>query len=482
MKTNTEYLSNNNSYANNNVKYIVIHNTDNYSKGANAKAHAKAQHDGNFSGMSAHCYVDDGNTYYDAMPANRGAWHVGVNYGGELFGTCTNRNSYGIEGCVQSGYNYDKMFNNMVEVTKIKMKELGIDADHVVQHYDVCAKNCPSAIRAKSDWTRFKKAIGAASTETPAADGNGGTVEKYYRVRLSWANSASQTGAYKSLENAKKNCGVGYTVYDWNGKAVYSNKTTGTQATELKDLSYDDIIKKMGPLFTADQKSSGVLASVSMAQFILESGWGKSGLAQKANNCFGMKKTLSGNTWSGSTWDGSSTITMQTGEQTKNGTTYTITAEFRKYPSIEKSIADHSAYLTGAKNGSKLRYNGLKNETDPENAIQIIKNGGYATDTKYVSKIMNIINTYKLTQYDAGENTADTTKKDAGTTGTSYTVKITSSVLRIRKSPSLTAKIMGYTGTGIFTIVETSSDGNWGKLKSGAGWIYLKLDCVKATK
>ena len=49
MKLNTSLISNNNSYANQVPKYIVIHNTDNFAKGANAKAHAKAQHDGNFS-------------------------------------------------------------------------------------------------------------------------------------------------------------------------------------------------------------------------------------------------------------------------------------------------------------------------------------------------------------------------------------------------------------------------------------------------
>lgn len=34
------------------------------------------------------------------------------------------------------------------------MQKFGIDADHVVSHYDVCAKNCPSAIRAKGDWNK----------------------------------------------------------------------------------------------------------------------------------------------------------------------------------------------------------------------------------------------------------------------------------------------------------------------------------------
>ena len=155
MNINTSLISNNNSYAGQKPAYIVIHNTDNYAKGANAKAHAKAQHDGNFKGYSAHVYVDDTEAY-QALPYNRGAWHVGVNYGGRLFGTVNNRNSVGIEMCVQAGYNYEKAFQNTVQVCKQLMKQLGIPADRVVQHYDVCAKNCPSAIRAKGVWNWFK--------------------------------------------------------------------------------------------------------------------------------------------------------------------------------------------------------------------------------------------------------------------------------------------------------------------------------------
>ena len=78
----------------------------------------------------------------------------------------------------------------------------------------------------------------------------------------------------------------------------------GTQASALRNLSEADAIKKVGALFTADQKKTGILASVSLAQFILESGYGKSELAQNANNVFGMKCSLSGNTWTGSTWTG----------------------------------------------------------------------------------------------------------------------------------------------------------------------------------
>ena len=63
----------------------------------------------------------------------------------------------------------------------------------------------------------------------------------------------------------------------------------GLQAPVFKDMAEADVIKKVGSLFTADQKASGVLASVSLAQFILESGYGKSELAQNANNVFGIE-------------------------------------------------------------------------------------------------------------------------------------------------------------------------------------------------
>lgn len=58
-------------------------------------------------------------------------------------------------------------------------------------------------------------------------------VEKYYRVRRSWEDAASQVGAYKTLANAKKACKEGFTVYDWNGVAVYSVAAAEAEAVKL---------------------------------------------------------------------------------------------------------------------------------------------------------------------------------------------------------------------------------------------------------
>ena len=247
---------------------------------------------------------------------------------------------------------------------------------------------------------------------------------------------------------------------------------TKTQATVFAKLSEAEVVAKAGALFTADQKKSGILASVSMAQFILESGYGKSELAQNANNCFGMKTSLSGNTWSGSAWDGKSKYTKKTQEEYTKGEMTTITADFRKYPCIEDSISDHSAYLLGAKNGSKLRYDGVKGCTDYKKAAQIIKDGGYATSSTYVSNLCSIIEKWKLTQFDVGASTPapdNTVKKFPATP---FTVRVIIDNLNYRSEPSMNGRVNGQTGIGTFTIMEVKN--GWGRLKSGAGWIYLE--------
>lgn len=192
------------------------------------------------------------------------------------------------------------------------------------------------------------------------------------------------------------------------------SSSNSLKASDLKNMSVTDIIKKVGPLFTEDQKKTGVLASVSLAQFCLESDYGRSELAQAANNCFGMKQSLSGNTWPDSAWDGKSVYSKSTKEYV-NGKYITVTAKFRKYPDIVKSIADHSAYLLGAMNGSKKRYAGLKGETSYQKAITIIKSGGYATSPDYIEKVCSIIEKHKLTQYDlAGGGTSAGSSSSSG--------------------------------------------------------------------
>lgn len=179
-----------------------------------------------------------------------------------------------------------------------------------------------------------------------------------------------------------------------------------TGERKVNVMTEKEFVEKIGLLAAKDSKKSGILASITAAQAILESGYGSTELAVNANNLFGMKAYLSGNTWSGSTWDGQSIYHKLTKEQNSKGDVFEVYADFRKYGSWEESVADHSAYLLGATKGiakQEKRYAGLNLERDYQKAAQIIKDGGYATDVQYVAKLCNIIQKWNLTKFDSEE-------------------------------------------------------------------------------
>lgn len=145
-------------------------------------------------------------------------------------------------------------------------------------------------------------------------------------------------------------------------------------------------IEKVGRMAQEDMGRTGVLASLTIAQAVLESGWGTSELCRNANALFGIKAD---GRWNGRAYS----------KETKecyDGVNYTtVTALFRAYSSWEESIADHSAFL---RTGS--RYKAVIGETDYKAACKAIKAAGYATDPLYAEKLISVIEENGLTEYD----------------------------------------------------------------------------------
>lgn len=139
------------------IKYIVIHDTQNTSKGADADAHFKYFNSGNRN-SSADFFVDDKKILQVNDYTKYYTWQVGDGKG--KYGI-TNQNSLGIELCVNEDGNYNKAFCNMVDLTKYLMKELGIPSERVVRHYDASRKNCPASMSSGSwaMWHTFKEKI-----------------------------------------------------------------------------------------------------------------------------------------------------------------------------------------------------------------------------------------------------------------------------------------------------------------------------------
>ena len=174
-----------------------------------------------------------------------------------------------------------------------------------------------------------------------------------------------------------------------NGNICLS--TGNTQASIFLDMTTDEYIATMGPIAQADFSRNGIFASVTLAQSIIESGWGKSGLTQQANNMFGIKCS--------SNWSGEC-INMETGEYGSSGY-YTTDANFRKYPSIEDSVNDHSLFL---KDNPRYPNAGVFDATTFAEQIRAIHSAGYATDPNYSSSIINTIEMYDLDKWDVPTN------------------------------------------------------------------------------
>lgn len=221
----------------------------------------------------------------------------------------------------------------------------------------------------------------------------------YYDKEKSAIYITGNTGAAQSSNVTPAAPPVNKAATNTVNSSTNTNPKLVFTASHFKGLSTSQFISLMGPIARENYKKTGVLASVTLAQAILESGWGRSYLCQKGNNLFGMKAVISGNNWKGTTWDGKTKIRIRTGEE-YGGRKVKITANFRAYKNIYQSVQDHSAYLLYAKNGTKYRYAGLAATKDYAKQVRIIKKGGYATSSSYINSLLRLIRTYKLTKYD----------------------------------------------------------------------------------
>ena len=138
-------------------------------------------------------------------------------------------------------------------------------------------------------------------------------------------------------------------------------------------------VKKYAPAATKNMRFFKIPASITLAQGILESGYGEGTLAKKANNHFGIKCHKE--------WKGKS-ITHDDDEKDEC---------FRSYKNPLRSYRDHSLFLV-----DRDRYSSLftLNRKDYKGWAVGLKAAGYATDPKYADKLISLIERFNLTRFD----------------------------------------------------------------------------------
>lgn len=213
-----------------------------------------------------------------------------------------------------------------------------------------------------------------------------------------------------------------------------------------------DVIAEMKDCVIESAKTTGVPASLSMAQLILESGNMESEVSKKCHNLFGIKGSYKGQ------------FIVLNSKEFENGKEVEKSCTFRKYPSYADSVLDHAQMLS-----RMSRYSNIIGCTDYATACRNIQSDGYATDPNYSSKLIRIIEQYNLDELDKEEN---------NTCVCPYMVKVAISNLRIRDNAN--GNVLRFCPVGSYTIIaeQTTGGHTWGRLKSGAGWIALDVNGV----
>ena len=157
-----------------------------------------------------------------------------------------------------------------------------------------------------------------------------------------------------------------------------SLKQTTNNESSVED-KINIYIKKYAPAATKNMRFFKIPASITLAQGILESGYGEGTLAKNANNHFGIKCHKD--------WKGKS---IKHDDDEKNEC-------FRSYKNPLRSYRDHSLFLV-----DRDRYSSLfeLNRKDYRGWAIGLKAAGYATDPKYADKLISLIERFKLTRFD----------------------------------------------------------------------------------
>lgn len=134
------------------IKYVVIHETGNFARGADANAHSIYLTENNTGTTSWHYTVDETSIYHH-IPDTEVAWHAGDSLsknGGNLCGI-------GVEICVNKDGDFEKAFDNATKLTAYLIDAYHLSLTDIRQHADFISKNCPETIRNQNLMDEFNE-------------------------------------------------------------------------------------------------------------------------------------------------------------------------------------------------------------------------------------------------------------------------------------------------------------------------------------
>ncbi|MEK1298528.1 LysM peptidoglycan-binding domain-containing protein [Limosilactobacillus fermentum] len=271
-----------------------------------------------------------------------------------------------------------------------------------------------------------------ASSSASAADANSGVSSASASTS---ATSASSTTVVRAVV------------------AVATSASASSSSVDLSTLTFSNnasqqaFIESVAEGAIEGWNEYGVLPSITVAQAILESGWGSSTLSTQAHNLFGIKGSYNGNY-----------VTMSTREVI-NGQSVYVNAAFRAYANNSESVEDHGNFLY-----SNSRYSNLLGDTSYTDVAQKLSQDGYATDPYYSSSLISLVKTYDLTQLDSiaiANTPVITNKSDYTQTNNGASTTATATYYTVQSGDTLSGIAVEYnTTTATLTSLNNLSNPN----------------------
>ena len=246
-----------------------------------------------------------------------------------------------------------------------------------------------SVATAATSVTSATSATSATSVSSTSADSSASAATSSDDASSS-ASAADANSGVSSASAATSATSASSTTVVRAVVAVATSASASSSSVDLSTLTFSNnasqqaFIESVAKGAIEGWNEYGVLPSITVAQAILESGWGSSTLSTQAHNLFGIKGSYNGNY-----------VTMSTREVI-NGQSVYVNAAFRAYANNSESVEDHGNFLY-----SNSRYSNLLGDTSYTDVAQKLSQDGYATDPYYSSSLISLVKTYDLTQLDS---------------------------------------------------------------------------------
>ncbi|MEK1392218.1 LysM peptidoglycan-binding domain-containing protein [Limosilactobacillus fermentum] len=309
-----------------------------------------------------------------------------------------------------------------------------------------------SVATAATSVTSATSATSATSVSSTSADSSASAATSSDDASSS-ASAADANSGVSSASAATSATSASSTTVVRAVVAVATSASASSSSVDLSTLTFSNnasqqaFIESVAEGAIEGWNEYGVLPSITVAQAILESGWGSSTLSTQAHNLFGIKGSYNGNY-----------VTMSTREVI-NGQSVYVNAAFRAYANNSESVEDHGNFLY-----SNSRYSNLLGDTSYTDVAQKLSQDGYATDPYYSSSLISLVKTYDLTQLDSiaiANTPVITNKSDYTQTNNGASTTATATYYTVQSGDTLSGIAVEYnTTTATLTSLNNLSNPN----------------------